>query len=90
MPKITWKFRNDANTKFIGKDVPLKYLSNFWRTLEKTVINFETNVMLTWRVNSFETGATRFTTTKTKLYVSVVTLSTQDNAKLLQKITLDF
>lgn len=45
--------------------------------------------MLTWRVNSFETGATRFTTTKTKLYVSVVTLSTQDNAKLLQKITLD-
>ena len=90
MPKITWKFRNDANTKFIEKDVPLKYLSNFWRTLEKTVINFETNVMLTWRVNSFEIGATRFTTTKTKLYVSVVTLSTQDNAKLLQKITLDF
>ena len=36
------------------------------------------------------TGAGRFEITDTKLYVSVVTLSTQDNAKLLQQIKSGF
>ena len=36
------------------------------------------------------TGEGRFTITDTKLYVPVVTLSTQDNAKLLQQLKSGF
>ena len=68
----------------------LKYLSLFWRTLEMPLINCEINLVLTWFANGFKVytnvanqGAT-FAITETKLYVPVVTLSTQDNAKLLQ------
>ena len=46
------------------------------------LINCEINLILTWYVNCAvcsATGATEFT--DTKLYVSVVTLSTQDNAQ---------
>ena len=28
--------------------VPLKYLSNFWRTLEMPLMNCEVNLILTW------------------------------------------
>ena len=31
--------------------VPLKYLGNFWRTLEMPVINCEINLILTWPEN---------------------------------------
>ena len=31
--------------------VPLKYLSNFWRTLEMSLINCEINLILTWSAN---------------------------------------
>ena len=31
--------------------VPLKYLSNFWRTLEMTLINCEVNLNWTWSAN---------------------------------------
>ena len=67
---------------------PLKYLSNFWRTLEIPLINYEVNLILTWSenfavvsTNVANQGAT-FTITETRLYVPVVTLSTEDNAKL--------
>ena len=75
-----------------GKDaeimVPLKYLSHFLRTLEMPLINCEVSLMLTWSstcVISTSNGEAKFEITDTKLYVSVVTLSTQDNAKLLQQ-----
>ena len=51
------------------------------------LINCEANLILTWSENcviSSATGATKFKKTDTKLYVPVVTLSTQDNTKLLQ------
>ena len=73
--------------------VPLKYLSNFWRTLEMPLINFEINLILTWSstcVITNSTGARRFEITDTKLYVLTVTLSTQDNAKLLQQLKSGF
>ena len=60
--------------------VPLKYLSNYWRTLEMPVINCEINLDLIFTNVSAHT--TTFSITDTKLYVLVVTLSTQDNAKL--------
>ena len=76
--------------------VPLKYLSNFWRTLEMALINCEVNLMLTWSDNcvivSTDTAnqIATFAITDTKLYVPVVTLSTQDNAKLLEQLKSGF
>ena len=35
-------------TKNVKIMVPLKYLSNFWRTLEMPLINREVNLILTW------------------------------------------
>ena len=52
------------------------------------LINCEVNLILTWSptcVITNSTGAGKFTITDTKLYVPVVTLSTQDNTKLLQQ-----
>ena len=76
--------------------VPLKYLSNFWRTLEMPLINCEVNLILTWSANCVivytnvaNQGAT-FEITETNLYVPVVTLSTQDNAKLLSQLKSGF
>ena len=31
--------------------IPLKYLSNFWRTLEMSLIHCEVNLILTWYEN---------------------------------------
>ena len=59
--------------------MPIKYLSNFWRTLEMPLINCEINLILTWSedcVISSATGETKLKKTDTKLYVAVVTLST--------------
>ena len=64
--------------------VPLKCLSNFWRTIEIPLINCEVNLTLTWsrdRVITNSIGEGKFAITETKLYVPVVTLSTQDNAR---------
>ena len=41
-------------------------------------------------INSSANGETKFEITETKLYVPVVTLSTQDNAKLLQQLKSGF
>ena len=84
--KITENTPADGNTKDVEIIVQLKYLSNFWRTLEMPVINCEVSLILTWSstyVTTNSTGAGRLAITDTKLYVPVVTLSTQDNAKLL-------
>ena len=69
--------------------VPLKYLSNFWRTLEMPLINCEIKLILTWSKNSVIISTNvvdqipTFTITETNLYVPVATLSTHDNSKLL-------
>ena len=75
---------------------PLKYFSNFWKTVEKPLINCEISLFLNWLVECIVVTGTagnqepRFATTDTELYVSVVTLSTQDNAKLLQQLKTSF
>ena len=58
--------------------VPLKYLSNFWRTLAIPLINFKINLTLTWSNNCVRSSAaanqgTTFAITNIKLYVLVVT-----------------
>ena len=75
--------------------VPLKYLSNFWRSLKMPLINCKVELSLKWVENcvvitaaiAADTNATgadsaTFKITDAKLYVPVVTLSTGDNAKL--------
>ena len=46
--KITGKTHAAGHTKDVEIIVPLKYLSNFWRTLEMPLINCEINLILTW------------------------------------------
>ena len=91
--KITGNTPTDGNTKDVEIIVPLTYSSNFWRTLEIPLINCEVNLILTWSstcVITNSTSAGRFPITDTKLYIPVVTLSTQDNAKLLQQLKSGF
>ena len=91
--KITGKTPDDDNEKDVEIKVPLKYLSNFWRTLEMPLINCEVNLILTWSSTCVITdfnGAGTFAITDTKLYVPVVTLSTQENTKLLQQLKSGF
>ena len=44
--KITRKTPNGGNEKDAEIMVPIKYLSNFWRTLEMSLINFEISLTL--------------------------------------------
>ena len=80
----------DDGTKNVKIIVPLKYLSNFWRTLEMPLINCEINLILTWSNRCFiidnliASQEPTFTITDTKFYVPVVTLSTEDKTKLLE------
>ena len=58
------------------------------------LINSELNLILTWSESCIISNAavshtTTFAITDPKLYVSVVTLWTQDNAKILQQVNQD-
>ena len=67
--KITGKTPAAGNTKDVEIIVPLKYLSNFWRTLEMSLINCEVNLILTWSrdcVITNSTGAGKFAIIETK------------------------
>ena len=83
----------DDNTKDVKITVQQKYLSNFWTTLEMPLINCGTDLILHGhQLASFtnSNGAGTFAITDTKVYVPVVTLSTQDNVKLLDQLKSGF
>ena len=69
---------------------PLKYLSKFWRTLEISLSNCEINLQLKQSEKYLLLAGTaanqeqEFEIHDAKVYVPVVTLSTQDNVKLLK------
>ena len=68
--------------------VPLKYLSNFFRTLEMPLINCKIKLNLTSKkecVLSNQTGNAVFIINDTKLYVPVVTLSKEDNKDFIEQ-----
>ena len=65
--------------------VLLKHLSDFWRTSEIHLINCEINLILTCSDKCVLSNDIK-ATADTKLYVPVVTLSTQDNVKLLKQL----
>ena len=72
--------------------IPLKYLSAFWRSLETPLINCKIEFSLEWYkyiLSSAGTAAT-FTITDTKLYVPIVTLKIEDNAKLSKLLSEGF
>ena len=93
--KITGQTEDDG-TKDVEIMVPLKYLSNFWRTLEMPSINCEVNLILTWSSacvlisTNIPNQAAIFEITDTELYVPVVTLSTQENSKFFQQLKSGF
>ena len=67
--------------------VPLKYLSNFFRSLEMPLINCKIKLNLTWKkecVLSTGVGEAVFIINDTKLYVPVVTLSEEDNKDFIE------
>ena len=100
----------DANK--IGKNeteviIPLKYLSNFCRSLNIPLINCEIELILTWsknciladmRVRDEESNnpaiiaptGLEFKMTDTKLYVPIVSLSKENDIKLLEQLKSGF
>ena len=88
--------RSLQNTKIV---VPLKHLSNFFRSLEMFLINCKIHLELNWSNNCVMHGADiyvggnnvnnrerTFQVTSTKLYVPVVILSTKDNVNLKKQL----
>ena len=94
--KILGTTNDDGDIENVEIMVPLKYLINFWRTLEMPLINYEVELILTWSDNCviISTNVANqnptFTIIETTLHVPVVTLSAQDNAKLLPQLKSGF
>ena len=84
-------FITDKNNVEIA--VPLKHLSNFWISLELPLINCKIELLLKWYgkcILSSSGIAATFAITDTKLYVPIVTLKTEDNAKLWKLLSEEF
>ena len=106
----------ECKTKFIGNTegdgangilkhttltVPLKYLSNFWRSLEIPLISYEVELKLKWtkycvlsaagadNADNIDSKNIIFTIKDTKLYVPVKTLSARYNQKLSKILAKD-
>ena len=106
---ITGKIEGNNTKNEAEIVVPLKYLSNFWRTVDIPLINCEVSLALTrtencvitnkaYRKADAETAVVRidnpinaaFQIRDTNLYVPVVTLSTENDKKLLEKLRTRF
>ena len=97
---------NKSGKKEVEIAVPLKYLSNFWRTLNMPLFNLEVSLSLTWSENCVITSMEKrviintrrdvsptgatFKITDTKLYIPVVTLSTKDDNNFLEQLKSGF
>ena len=79
----------DDGTKDFEIMVPLKYLSNFWRSFEQPPISCKVNLILAWSANcvivstNIAIQSAAFAVTDTNLYVPVINLLMRDNSKLL-------
>ena len=91
--KITGQTGNNGGIDGVETIVPL---SHFLKTLEMPLINCEINPTLTWFPNcviiytNVANQNLSFEITEAKVFVPVITLSTQDNAKLLQQLKSGF
>ena len=80
--------------------VPLKYLSNFWRSSEMSLISCNIELSLTWIKDCalattsndaiVNVAKATFKIKDAKLYVSVVTLSKEDNTELRKQLSEGF
>ena len=85
--------------------IPLKYLGNFWRSLDIPLINCEITLILSWYKECVLVGrafrgppaaainsptSAKFEITDCKLYVPVVTLSVENDNKLLEQLKSGF
>ena len=113
----SFKYKTSVVGKTLNNDpltdaevvVPLKHLSNFWRSLDIPLINCEVELILTWSKNCALADMTvraagnnndspavvapsdaTFKITDTQLYVPVVTLSKENDIKLLEKLKSGF
>ena len=94
-------------SKLVKIVIPLKYLSNFWRSLNFPLINCEVKLISTLSKNCVLADMTtkdaegynpaivapiglEFQITETKLYVSVVTLSKENDINLLEQLKTGF
>ena len=69
--------------------VPLKYLRNFWRSLEILLTNYKVFLELSWIedcILSTARNTEKFAITDDKLHVPIVTLSTKDSANLTKQL----
>ena len=88
---------DDNNVNNVKLVVPLKYISNFFRSLELPLVNCKIDLELTWHKDCIISGAdaaagqvASFMITNTKLYVPIVTLSTKDNNNLTKQLNDGF
>ena len=101
--KATNPHGNDRSLKNTKIFVPLKYLSNFFRSLEMPLFNCKIHLELNWNNNCVTYGADIYTgddnvnnreitfkITSTKLYVPIVTLSAKDNVNLTKQLNEGF
>ena len=85
-----------SQTENVEIMVLIKYVSTFWRTLEMPLINYKITLDLNWPENcvivatNISAQAAIFSITDTNVYIPVVTLSTQDNAKLFEQLKPGF
>ena len=89
------KGSDNNNVNNVKLAVPLKYVSNFFRSLEMPLVNCKIDIELTWNcmISSANAAANRvvsFMITDTKLYVPIVTLSTKDNTNLTKQLNEGF
>ena len=81
-------FDRNITKRSVKVVVPLKYLSNFFRSLEMPLINCKIKLNLSWKkecVLSNQDGAAVFIINDTKMYVPVVTLSKEDNKDFIEQ-----
>ena len=88
--KVTEVVGNAAGVRRLNVKVvvPLKYLSNFFRSLEMPLINCKIKLNLTWKKESVLSTADDdavFVINDTKMYVPVVTLSKEDNKDFIEQ-----
>ena len=97
---------NKSGKKEVEIAVSLKYLRNFWKTLNMPLINCAVSLILCWSENCVITSLEKraitntpsdssptnaaFKIKETKLYIPVVTLSTKNDKTLLEQLRTEF
>ena len=91
------KGADDNNVNNVNLVVPLKYGSNFFRSLEMPLVNCKIDLELTWHkdcmissANAAANQVVSFMITDTKLYIPIVTLSIKDNTNLTKQLNEGF